>query len=1018
MSLASWFRRLKLNTNQLVRQRPRPPRRLSVECLEERRLMSSSPTISYLQAPLSFQANAGQADPSAQFLSQGSGYSLALTATTATLALLPPSAPPAPGQTPPLPPPLAAPTLLNMQLVGANTSAQGTGLEEQTAEANYYLGSDPGQWHLGVANYGEVQYQGVYNGIGIAYYGNNQRQLEYNFTLAPGADAGQIQLQFTGQQSMALDAQGNLLLHTAAGDLVEQAPVAYQTIDGVCQTVSVDYVLEGNGQVGFALGSYDSSQALVIDPVLSYSAFVGSGHYYGEGIAVDSSGESYIIGYSLSYTNSQYHPYYYEAFVSKLSSAGAPLWTTLLGSGGTFGYGIAVDPSGNAYITGGTSDPSFPGTLRANSGSLDVFVSKLNSSGTLQWSTLLGGGSVDLGVGIALDATGAIYVTGRTDSVNYPDRDPSGPPIGGDTFDAFVSKLDPCGNLVWSTLVGGTNYTPSGSADFTSAGGIAVDSSGNIDVTGWTYSPTFPSNSYTFAGTQDAFVFQLDSSGTLVWSSLLGSSDGHDQAVAYGVAVDPSGNVYVTGYTTTYSFPGTAQLDTAYDDNFVSKFSASGTLLWSTLVGGGGSEISYGIAVDAFGNAYVTGYTDSFTFPGTSQTRIGTEDAFVFKLDPSGALQWSTLLGGDQNLEGVPESNTLGVGIAVDSSGGIYITGYTNIVNFSGTNPTSPGLLVAFVAKLIDQTILLTTPQITFGGSGYDSTNNAYSFIYNGQAHGASASVTGVAGADLGSASLGYYQGSYASVAALQQAIQAGTAVQLSGAPIGAGNYTVLASYAGSTGYTPAAAIAGITIAKASTAFSGLTDQQIILGTGATTVSGQLNSNTIVPVGQSIAITLDGMTQYATVAADGSFSATFATGALGVGTYNIDYSYAGDANFDAASGAGSLTVAYGTQLLFDNRKPVHAGSALPVKVALTDAAGADVSSPDTVVTATSLVGPGGVVTPKSEGNANPNDVFRYDASLGGYVFNLDTKGLISGIYTLFYMVGDDPTLHSLTFVVE
>ncbi len=287
--------------------------------------------------------------------------------------------------------------------------------------------------------------------------------------------------------------------------------------------------------------------------------------------------------------------------------------------------------------------------------------------------------------------------------------------------------------------------------------------------------------------------------------------------------------------------------------------------------------------------------------------------------------------------------------------------------------------------------------------------------IYDGQPFPAMATVAGViAGVDNTPAAilqgvaltLSYYAGSSAN----------GTA--LAGAPTQAGTYTVVASFAGSTDYTAASASATFTIAQATTTFSNLTVQQITLGTSTTTVSGQLTSNTIVPVGQSVSITLNGVTQSTTLGADGSFSVSFDTSALGVGAYTISYSFAGDNNFTAASATGRLTVDYGSQLLFNNSKPVHAGAVLPVKVELTDASGADISSPNIAVTATSLVDSNGNAVPLNPaGNANPNDLFRYDPNLGGYIFNLDTKGLTAGTYTLYYTAGNDPTLHSLTFVV-
>jgi hypothetical protein len=237
----------------------------------------------------------------------------------------------------------------------------------------------------------------------------------------------------------------------------------------------------------------------------------------------------------------------------------------------------------------------------------------------------------------------------------------------------------------------------------------------------------------------------------------------------------------------------------------------------------------------------------------------------------------------------------------------------------------------------------------------------------------------------------------------------------------GAGTATITASQLGNTFYFPAANVSQtFTIAQATTALSDLTMQQIIVGTNTTTVSGKLTSNTVaIPVGQSVSISVNGVTEYATVATGGSFSVSFTTSGLGVGGYPISYSYAGDNNFTAASGTGGLTVAYGTQLLFNNSKPVHSGADLPIKLAPTDANGSDISSPNIAVTAVALADANGNPVPlNSAGNANPNNLFRYDPSLGGYIFNLSTKGLAAGNYTLYFTVGNDPTRHSLTFVVD
>ncbi len=322
---------------------------------------------------------------------------------------------------------------------------------------------------------------------------------------------------------------------------------------------------------------------------------------------------------------------------------------------------------------------------------------------------------------------------------------------------------------------------------------------------------------------------------------------------------------------------------------------------------------------------------------------------------------------------------------------------YTVVATFTSNDPnySSGGTVqTTFTISAAAPTLSVTDASGTYYGSSFTAT----------------AMALGVDGKTpvAGSFSILYYTGTSAS----------GT--PLSGPPVNAGTYTVVASFkSDDPNYANGTAQTTFTIAQAMTAFSKLTVQQIILGASTTVVSGQLTSNTIVPIGQKVSITLNGVTQASTVRSDGTFSISFTTAALGAGTYTISYSYAGDTNFTGASGSGSLTVAYGSQLLFNNSKPVHSGAVLPIKLALTDASGTDISSPNIAVKATGLVDAHGNAVPlNSAGHANPNNVFRYDSSLGGYIFNLDTKGLAAGTYTLYYTVGNDPTKHSLTFMVD
>src|SRR5208337_2632455 len=352
-------------------RRPHIRRRLSLECLEDRTLLSLAGASNdqvlqaYGQIPLSFEVNRGQTAAQVDFLSQGSGYTLFLTPTETVVSLQKPA--PAAGDA------AAAPNsvVLSSRFVGANPQPQVVGLDRLAGTSNYFIGSDPSQWHTNIANYGQVEYQNLYPGVDLVFYGN-QRQLEYDYIVAPGTDPGVIKLAFDGADSMSIDGQGDLVLHTSAGDVTEDAPVVYQESGGVRQPISGHFVLEGDGQVGFAVGAYDHTQPLVIDPVLSYSTYLG-------------------------------------------------------GTSDEYGRGIAVDTAGNAYVTGETG-PDFPtttGAYRTTYGGLinhvAVFVTKLNPTGTaLVYSTYLGGTSHDQGQGIAVDTAGNAYVTGFTVSTDFP----------------------------------------------------------------------------------------------------------------------------------------------------------------------------------------------------------------------------------------------------------------------------------------------------------------------------------------------------------------------------------------------------------------------------------------------------------------------------------------------------------------------------------------------------------------------------------------------------------------------
>ena len=456
-------------------RKQRPTRRfLSHEALEERLCLSTLPpgatlaqpdaatqanlTAAYGQLPLSFEANKGQTDPRVNFLARGAGYSAFLTPTSAVMELQQGD----------------GGNVVAMKLVGASPTSHPVGLDKTAGVSNYLVGNDPSKWHTNIANYAKVEYQDVYRGINLVYHGD-QQQLEYDFVVQPGADPRAIRLAFAGAQGKSIDAQGNLVLHTSGGDLVEHAPVAYQTINGVRHPIASRFVIGRDGQVGFQVGRYDHSRSLVIDPVLSlsYSTYLG-GNGFGDAIAVDSAGNAYITGAANSgtfpVTNGAFQTKFVgqgDAFVLKvnpnLSGSASLVYATYLGGRGqNEGLGIAVDGGGDAYVTGYTNSTKFP-TMNAfqssNSGGYDAFVTKLNPSGSqLLYSTFLGGSGDEKGEGIAVDGTGKAYVTGYTGSTAFPTT--AGAYITSGTG-AFAAKLNPSASgpssLVYSTLLGGND---------------------------------------------------------------------------------------------------------------------------------------------------------------------------------------------------------------------------------------------------------------------------------------------------------------------------------------------------------------------------------------------------------------------------------------------------------------------------------------------------------------------------------------------------------------------------------
>lgn len=463
---------------------------------------------------------------------------------------------------------------LRLRLIGANPLARVAGENHLATRTNYFAGNDASQWKIRIANFERVRVEEVYPGIDVIYYGSGH-QLEYDFNVAPGADFKAIRLRFSGAPDIRLSETGDLLIETANGMLRHRKPAAYQEINGLRRQIAAQYVIDRHHDVRLAVGQYDKHHSLVIDPILSYSTYLG-GHQDDRinGVAVDAAGNVYVTGDTFSAdfpvrsTLQPFHSLGYDVFVAKLDPTGALIYSTYLGGfTGDTATAIAVDAAGNAYVTGATGSNDFPVTAGAfqtslaGARSVNAFIVKLPADGSsLRYSTLLGGsgngvnGAFEFGYGIAVDTNGNAYVTGATGSVDFPTTPGAVQQALNSNVDVFVTKLNAAGSsLVYSTYLGGDNYEESH--------GIAVDAGGNAYVTGYTQSRDFPvtsgalQTSSTSSSLWDAFVSKLNPTGTaLVYSTYFGGSN---TETGNAIAVDRAGNAYVAGETESYDFPTT-----------------------------------------------------------------------------------------------------------------------------------------------------------------------------------------------------------------------------------------------------------------------------------------------------------------------------------------------------------------------------------------------------------------------------------------------------------------------------
>ncbi len=678
----------------------------------------------YAALPLAFEANQGQVDPQVKYMARGNGYKLYLASSEVVFTfhkrggdsevrqmMMDRRIGPSKiknmlrhrQQT------LQA-AAIHMYMLGANPDTQLAAQEPQEGKVNYFIGKDPSRWHSGVPLFGHVSYRRLYPGVDLAFHGSG-KQLEFDYLVSPGANTKAIVLGFRGADRVATNVAGSLVLTTAAGTMELNRPVAYQERNGKREIVDARYVVH-TGEVTFALGPYDHSRQLVIDPTVTYSTYFG-------------------------------------------------------GDFADYGLAIAVDASGNEYVTGATDSDSIPGwNTPTNSSSFDIFVTKISSAGALLNTTEFGGSGDDFPGGIAVDGSG-IYVSGTTDSSDFPVTPGTAQTVfvGGGSHgnnDAFAAKLTLGGLL--GPSVSGTWASYINGSDSTSGLAVAIDGSENVYIVGETFAPDLGGatggvnplpkggaiNLGIGSGDDDGYIVKLNSTGTAF--DLVSYIGGSGPDLATGVALDGSGNIYVSGETISSDLPvvnalqsecGTdGNCNTGLDDAFIAAIKVDlSAYTYLTYYGGSGIDDALAITADSGGDVFITGQTQSSDFPTVGSTPYlaslaGAQNAFLVELNPTGsAATYGTYLGGN--------GTDIGLGIAVDGLGNAYVTGQTSSTQtspgaFPLVNPTQPafgGSTDAFVTVLsTSQNLALFSTYLGGGGDedqlggavALDSSHNIY----------------------------------------------------------------------------------------------------------------------------------------------------------------------------------------------------------------------------------------------------------------------------------------------------
>ncbi len=665
-----------------------------------------------------FEPNVGQADPGYSFVASGRSQAVLLSPTEAVFQL--------PGSK------KTQARTVHASLVGASNGAAPKAEQPLSGRVNYLIGPDPQKWHTDIPTFEGVRFTGVYPGIDVAYHGN-RGDLETDFVVQPGADPEAIRIRFDGADAVNLAKDESLEARADQRTLSWKKPTLYQvSASGATNQVEGHFKMVGDGLVGFEVGVYDLKRPLVIDPVLTYATYFGTA--YGDGAArvvADASGNAYIVGS----TDGPQFPSTPGSFfssvngaqgnilVAKVSSDGKSMVyeTHIGGSNGDLGWGIAIDPTGNVYLTGQTASADFPVVPASNnlttknpSDPGNIFVLKLNSAGNaLVYSMIMGGTNLDGGSSIGVDSSGNAYVVGETISTDLQLVNPIQTTLptgsfGSDSAGLFVAKVSPDGTkLLYSTYFGGN-----GDNAVTS---LAVDGAGNAYFTGYTTSFSFPVTQgafqTTFGGTGgqtysifaagDAFVVKLSPTGQKVYATYLGGSK---DDLGMGIAVDAKGNAYVGGATLSADFPVQNAFQAANHgaggdtyarggDGFIAELDPTGShLLFASYVGGSADDRVLGIALDSSGNMYLAGHTISTDFPtsgqpaqssyaGDNSTVFRSGDAFLTEVSASShTITFSTYLGGS--------SGDWAGGVAIDGTGGIIVAGGTSSTNFPTTSGT------------------------------------------------------------------------------------------------------------------------------------------------------------------------------------------------------------------------------------------------------------------------------------------------------------------------------------------